>query len=123
MPDNIGEVWEVGLAGDGESGAEIVPERDAELGAGFGEAEEGVAAIASGVAACSAADFSLDDLAADVVLRAVGVEGNFGPFEHHQQLGLVGMEAREQAIEGDEARAPLEEDTIEPRSQRGPATG
>ena len=84
MPDNIGEVWEVGLAGDGESGAEIVPERDAELGASFGEAEKGVAAIAPGVAACSAADFSLDDLAADVVLRAVGMEGNFGPFEHHQ---------------------------------------
>jgi hypothetical protein len=53
----------------------------------------------------------------------VDMEGNFGPFEDHQQLGHAGVEAREQAIEGGEASALLEEDTIKPRSQRGPATG
>ena len=51
------------------------------------------------------------------------MERNFGPFEHQQQLGRVGVEAREQAIEGSEASALLKEDTIEPRSQRRPATG
>ena len=51
------------------------------------------------------------------------MEGNFGPFEHQQQLGRVGVEAREQAIEGSEASALLKKDTIEPRSQRRPATG
>jgi hypothetical protein len=42
----------------------------------------------------------------------VGVQWDFGAIEHHQQLGVVGMEPREQAVEGDEAcRAP--EDAVE----------
>src|SRR2546426_12498949 len=48
---------------------------------------------------------ALGHLTADVVLRTVGVERNFGPLEHHQQLGLVGVEASEQPVEGDEAGA------------------
>ena len=40
------------------------------------------------------------------------MQGNVGPVEHGQQLGLVGMQAREQPVECDEARATTE-DTIE----------
>ena len=80
-----------------------MPEGDAELGAGLADAEEGVAAIASGIASCACADLTLGDLAADVVLRAVGVQGDLGPVEHHEQLALVGMEPLEQPVESDEA--------------------
>jgi len=39
VADESRQVWDGNPSCDGESGAEIVPERDAELGAGFGEAE------------------------------------------------------------------------------------
>src|SRR6202030_4500205 len=95
-----------------EPGAEVVPECDSEFCAGFGKAEEGVAAVAPKIAAGAAADLSLGDLAADVVLGAIGVERDFGPVEHHQQLGLIGVEPREQAVEGDEAGL-MRKDTLE----------
>jgi hypothetical protein len=37
------------------------------------------------------------------------------PLQHHQQLGLVGVQPRQQAIQRDEAGAAAE-DAIEPRS-------
>ena len=46
----------------------------------------------------------------------IGIQRRLGAVEHHQQLGLVGMQPREQAIEGDEAGAAAE-DAIEPRPQ------
>ena len=54
-------------AWDGETVAEIIPERDFELAAGFSEAEEGVAAVTTDVAAGAGADLSPGHLAADVV--------------------------------------------------------
>jgi hypothetical protein len=42
--------------------AEIIPESDAELGAGLGEAEEGIATIAARITACSGAELASDDL-------------------------------------------------------------
>ena len=66
--------------------------------------------------------FALGDLAADVVLRAVGVERDFGPVEHHQQFGLVGVQPGEQAVEGDEA-GPALEDAVEAGAQGGLARG
>src|SRR5260370_21205581 len=83
-----------------------------------GEAEEGVAAVATGVASCAAADLSLGDLAADIVLRSVGVERDLGPLQHQEQFAFVGMEPSEQAIEGDEAGL-AREDAIEPCRQGG----
>src|SRR5215475_15681154 len=103
-------------AGDGQSGAEIVPERDFELGAGLGQTEEGVSAVTTDITARPTADLSSGDVAADVVLRSVGVQRDFGSVEHHQQLGLVGVEPREQAVEGDEAGLTLK-DAVEPRPQ------
>jgi hypothetical protein len=73
-----------------------------ELCAGLEEAQEGVAAIAARIASCAAADLALGDLATNIVFRSVGVERNFGPFEHHQQFRLVGIKPCQQAVEGDE---------------------
>ena len=106
------------LVGNFESTAKVVPERHTVLGARLGQSEEGIAAIATGVASGASADLSLDDLAADVVLRSVGVERDFGPIQHHEQFGFVGMEPREQAVEGDEAGFAAE-DTVKPCPQGG----
>src|SRR6266567_2546543 len=46
------------------------------------------------------------------------VERDLGSVEHHQQLGLIGIEPREQTVEGDEAGL-AREDAIEPRPQHG----
>src|SRR3712207_5473878 len=70
--DQVGQVWNDALAWDTEPGAEVVPEAEAELGAGLGQAEKGVAAVASGIDPGAAADLAPGDLGADVVLRAVG---------------------------------------------------
>ena len=113
------EVWQwrnERLTGDAEAAAEIVPECDAELGAGLGKTEEGIAAIATEVTAGSGTELAAGDLAADVVLGAVGMQRRLGAVEHHQQFVLVGMQPREQAIEGDETGASAE-DAIEPRPQ------
>src|ERR1700704_2020247 len=71
LSDELREVGDGWVAGDDEPGAEVVPERDAELGAGLGEAEEGIAAVAAGIAARAAADLAFGHLAADVGFRAV----------------------------------------------------
>jgi hypothetical protein len=57
-------------------------------------------------------------VAADVVLRPVSLQRDFGSVQHHQQLGLVGVEPDVQAVERDEAGFALE-DAVEPRLQRG----
>jgi hypothetical protein len=49
--DELGQRGDGGCVGDGEACAEVGPKADAELGAGFGEGEEGVATIASEIAA------------------------------------------------------------------------
>jgi len=43
------------------------------LGAGLGKSEEGIATITPAIAACSGADLTAGDLAADVIFGAVGV--------------------------------------------------
>jgi hypothetical protein len=60
-----------------------VPKGDFELGAGFGQTEEGVSAVTTDITARAAADLSPGDVAADVVLRSVGVQRNLGSVEHH----------------------------------------
>src|SRR5271166_7027555 len=63
-PDEVGEAGHRRGAGGTEPGAEIVPERDAELLARLAEAEEGVAAVAAGVGLGAAADLAFGHLAA-----------------------------------------------------------
>ena len=48
-------------------------------------------------------------MAADVILRAVGVEWDLGAIENPQEVGLAGVEAGQQAIEGNEAGAAPED--------------
>ena len=88
----MGEVRNILASRDGEASAQIIPECEAVLGASLEEPEKGVAAVASGVTAGSAADFALGDLAANVVLGTVGVQRDIGPFEHPQQFALVGAQ-------------------------------
>ena len=118
--DELREVGDGAGFGAAQPGAEIVPESDAELGAGFGKAEEGIAAIASEIAAGATANLALGDLAADGVFGAVGVQRNFRPVESHQQLGFVGMDPREQSIEGGKTGLSLE-DAVETGAQGGSA--
>ena len=112
--DDFGKQWNCEAPWNGEPCAEIVPECDVEFCASLGESEEGVAAVAAGIAASPAADLALGDLAANVVFRTVGVQRNLRPVEHHQQLGLVGMQPLEQAIESGEPGAAAE-DAVEER--------
>src|SRR4051812_42900515 len=66
--DEVGQVWNGGLVWDGEPSAQVVPERHAELLAGFHQAQEHIPAIPAHVAAGSAADLAPGHLGPDVVL-------------------------------------------------------
>jgi hypothetical protein len=101
----LGERRQVRGVGDEEAAAEITPEPNAELLAGFPQAEEGVAAVATLIGAGAAGDFAFDHLAADVVFGAVGVQRDLRSIEGHQQFGLVGVQPGEPPVEGDEAGA------------------
>ena len=75
------------------------------------QAEEGVARPPI-VAVGATADLALDDVAANVAFGPVGVERYFRPVEDGEQLGLVGVQPRQQTIECDEAGAAAK-DAIE----------
>ena len=92
MPDEIGEPGHALGVRDFESGAQVVPERNGELGAGFQQAEEGIARLLAGGGAGLTRDPAFGDEAADGVLRAVGVQRDVWPVEDPQQLVLVGAE-------------------------------
>jgi hypothetical protein len=84
---------------------------------GLGEPEEGIAAIASVVAARSGADLAADHLTADIALGAIGVQRDFRSLQHHQQLGLVGVQPLQQSIQRDVTGAAAK-DAVEPGAQR-----
>src|SRR5580693_805246 len=56
--DDFGQAWDSVSARDAESVAKVVPERDFELGAGFGETEKGIAAITTDIAAGAGTDLA-----------------------------------------------------------------
>jgi len=116
-PDVMVERFDQGMPGDPESAAQIIPDRDAEFVASLDQAEEGIAAVAPDVAACPGADLAPGDMAPDVVLRAVGVQRDLRPLQHQQQFRLVGMQPRQQAVQGDEAGA-AQKNAVEPGAQR-----
>ena len=87
--DEVGERRNDRLIWDGELAAEVVPESDAQLGAGLGQAKEGIPAVATDIAAGTAADFAFGDLAADIVLRGIGVQGDVRVVERGQWSGLI----------------------------------
>jgi hypothetical protein len=81
------------VSGHLERAGQIVPDCDAELVAGLGEAQESVATIAADSAACPGADLSCH-VAPDIVFRSFGVERDLRPVQHYQQLSLVGMQRK-----------------------------
>src|SRR5271157_2170218 len=103
-------------AGNAEAGAEIVEERNFQFHAGLGESEHHVARLSAFFADRSAGDFALGDEGADVVFGGVGVEGDFGSFEHAQELFLAPEQAFQQMIEGGVAGSALE-DAVELRAE------
>src|SRR3954452_6253936 len=113
--DQVRQVGNERLACHVEPAAQVIPERDALLGTGLGQTEKSIAAIASDLAAGAGTDLAAGDVAADVVLGAIGVQRDLRPLQYHQQLGLVGMQPRQQPIKADEAGAAAE-DTVEARA-------
>src|SRR5881227_1785233 len=113
--DEFGEE-RYGLAAlDREPAAKIIPEADVQLGACLDQPEESIAAVASKVASRAAADFAFGDLAADVVLRAVGMQRDFRAVERHQQFRLVGVQPHEQSVQHGKPGA-AHEDAIKARA-------
>ena len=91
MADEIGEPGHAVGVRDLQPGPEVVPERNGELGAGFQQAEEGVARLLAGRGAGLAGDPAFDNEAADGGLRPVGMQRDVWPVEDKQQLILVGV--------------------------------
>ncbi len=121
------QAWDCGGAVNAQAVAEIIPEGDAEFGAGLGDAEERIAYVTTGVASGPAGDFTLGDVTADVIFRSVGVERDFGtPFARGQsrttrrsrRLAWIRLKLVEQPRAGS---AP--EDPIEPGAQAGTQAG
>src|ERR1039458_1170287 len=100
-----------------EPAAQVIPDSDPELSARLAKPQQSIAAITSEIASCPGADFAARDLTSDIALRAVGVQRNFRPVEHHQQLGLVGVKSRQKPVQGDETGA-AEKDEIQTGGQR-----
>jgi probable HAF family extracellular repeat protein len=98
---------------DTEAVAEAAPKRDAQLPAGLPQAEESGAAVASDVGTRSSADLATRP---DIVLRAVGVQGDFQPFQRPRQLVPVGVQPLQQPVEHGEPGAALE-DALEAPAQ------
>ena len=98
-------------AGDGggnvgtEAGAQVIPEGYSQLPACLGEAEEGVAGVTTSVGSCGAADLAANDLTADVVFGAVGMQGDFRPVEDDDVIRLL-----EEARSAETTTAPFPSD-------------
>lgn len=101
-------------ASDAEAASEVLEERDAELSAGFHQAEQDVPSLAAGLSDGSARDLAFDDDRPDVVFGPIGVERNFGAVQHPQQVGLLLAQPTQQLVERDVA-ANLAENATEPR--------
>ena len=72
------------VAGNCETTAEIVPKRQAKLGACFAKSEEGITTVAAEIATGPRTDLSPCDQAADVVFGAVVVKRDLRPLQHQQ---------------------------------------
>ena len=95
MPDDIGQWRDIGLTADAEARTKVIPEDNPKFFACLAEAEEPVTAVAAHVATSAATDFSFGYHAANVVFGAIGVERDFGTFQHLQQLSFVGVQTLE----------------------------
>jgi len=96
-------------AGTGEPVATVSIERDAKFGACLHETKHGVAGGAPGFTDSASGNFPLGDKDTNVVFRTVGMERDFWTIEYAQQLGLLAMETRKQAVQHDVAGGPGED--------------
>lgn len=78
---------------------EVIPERYAELTAGFLQAGEGIATASTEVAAGAAADFAFFHVVAHIPFAAIGVQRDVRPFQRQQQLCFVLTQAPEQLVQ------------------------
>ena len=79
--------------------AEIVPERQAELLAGFHQAEHAVARLPTIATDRATGDLPLDDKAAQISLRRIGMKWGFRPLQHPQQFRLAALQPNQQFVE------------------------
>ena len=80
--DQVRRIGNERLACDVEPAAQVIPKRDGVLGAGLGETEKGITAVPADLAAGAGTDLAAGDVAADVVLGAVGVQRYLRPLQH-----------------------------------------
>ena len=92
--------------------AEIMPERKAKLLTGLHQAEQAVARLATRAADGAARDLALDDDAAQIPFRGIGMERDLGSLENAQQLDLATPQPTQQRIEfaiaGADGEYPIE---------------
>ena len=101
--DEVGQRRDVRSIRDRKAIAEVIPERDPRLVAGFHQPEETVPAVASALADGAAGEITADNLAADVALRA-------GCVSAAKPLGSLAHEL----FVGSERRKPLVDPTPNP---------
>ena len=79
--------------------AKIVPERKAELLAGLHQAEHAVARLPTIATDRATRDLPLDDKAAQISFRRIGMQRGFRPLQNPQQFGLAALQPRQQFVE------------------------
>lgn len=100
------------MIADAQPIPEIVPERQAKFLAGLHQAEQAVTRLAAMAADGAARDLSLDDDAAQIPLRRIGMERDLGSLENAQQLGLATPQPSQQRVKftiaGADGEYPIE---------------
>src|SRR5262245_26151800 len=86
-----------------------MPKGQAELVTGLHETKKRVPTVTTEIGSCAAADFAFSGVTSDVVLRDIGVQWDLWPIQDHKQFLLLGMEALEEAVQGDKAGASAEQ--------------
>nr|WP_299847714.1 amino acid ABC transporter substrate-binding protein [uncultured Paracoccus sp.] len=79
--------------------AEIVPERQAELLACLRKAQHAISRLQPVVADRASGNLALDDKAAQIPLRRIGVERGFEPLKNPQQFRLAAPQPKQQSVE------------------------
>src|SRR5690349_4218748 len=110
------------MGGDAEAIAEVGPEGDGVLLASLLQRQEGIAASSAIVTAGAAADLADGHRVTAILLRAVGVERNFGALKGDQQFAFAPLEAGKRRIKFGEAGGAAEQ-AVEPGLQTGLGLG
>lgn len=118
LADEVGEVGNAGGTLGAEAGAEIVPAAEAELGAGFHELEEGVAAARPASERVPPESLRRMTTARRSLSASKVVQRHLRAVERQQELVAICVEPRQQPVEGGKAGAGAEQ-PVEAVSKRG----